>query len=108
MDDARTGQPEIGRDEQSLQLDVTLIAEREHGPVGVGAGIERDHLDTPDKPVLAGCGADLDAPLLAGEDINSGLQVYRIDSFGNRDNLERPARPSHPQHRHEQGKGKQK
>ncbi len=96
MKHPRTGQPEIGRDKQALDLHVAFVAQRKDCPVGIGTFGDRDDFDAADDAVFAGCGADLNAAVLARQDVERRTEIDRIDPLGDRDDLEghRPSRQS--------------
>ena len=73
---ARSGEAEMRRDEQALDLFVGVVGEREHDPVRPGAALLRADLDAAHDAVGAGRRGDLDAVALAGEMLHHRGQVH--------------------------------
>ena len=86
---AGAGQPEKRRHQQTLDLLIALIAQREQAIGRVGALLARQHLDAADDAVLAGRGRQLHAAIGARLDFHHGGQIDGIDVFGDRDDFKR-------------------
>ena len=67
----------MGCDQQTFDLLVRVVGQREDDPIGLGAALLGSDLDTPHDAVRAGRGRDLDAVTLAGEPLDDGREVDR-------------------------------
>ena len=81
-------QAEIRGDQQTLELHVGIVAQREQRPVRVGAADRSQHFDAADDAVFACRGGQLHLAGIAGNDIDHAGEVHRVDVLGGGDDIE--------------------
>ncbi len=89
-EEARSGEPEMRRDQQPIDLFVAVVGEREDRPVRAAATFLGANLDTADDAVEAGRGRHLDAVVLFPVDLDLWRKVEGSSVERNRDTVERP------------------
>ena len=77
------------RDQQSVDLLVAVVDQREHRPVGAAVALARAHLDAPHDAVGARRGRNLDAVVGLAEELDRVGEVERLAVRRNRRRLER-------------------
>ncbi len=102
-EDAGSREPEMGRDQQPVDLLVAVVGEGEDRPVGAAAGrLLSPDLDPPDDAVWAGSGRNLDTVVGLVEELDHAREIERPAVERHADRLQRTG-SRHGQRRRDDG-----